>query len=68
MTRTVNSTRNRKARRRPYRLQLESLESRMLLATFVVNSTGDGSDITPGNGVCETATSGGVCTLRAAIQ
>jgi CSLREA domain-containing protein len=35
-------------------------------ATFVVNSTGDAADATPGNGVC--ATSGGVCTLRAAIQ
>ena len=31
-----------------------------------VNSTGDGSDAIPGNGFC--ATSGGVCTLRAAIE
>jgi CSLREA domain-containing protein len=36
-------------------------------ATFVVTSTGDSSDIAPGNGVCETATPG-ECTLRAAIQ
>jgi CSLREA domain-containing protein len=35
-------------------------------ATFTVNSTGDGADASPGNGAC--ATSGGVCTLRAAIQ
>jgi CSLREA domain-containing protein len=35
-------------------------------AGFTVNSTGDGSDANPGNGIC--ATSGGVCTLRAAIQ
>src|SRR6185369_6141371 len=35
-------------------------------ATFTVNSTGDGIDATPGNGIC--ATSGNVCTLRAAIQ
>ena len=35
-------------------------------ATFTVNSTGDAADANPGNGVC--ATSGGVCTLRAAIQ
>lgn len=35
-------------------------------ATFVVNSTGDAADASAGNGVC--ATSGGVCTLRAAIQ
>jgi CSLREA domain-containing protein len=35
-------------------------------ATFVVNSTGDGADTAPGNGVC--AASGGGCTLRAAIQ
>jgi len=35
-------------------------------ATFTVNSNGDQGDATPGNGVC--ATSGGQCTLRAAIQ
>src|SRR5207247_2397002 len=34
--------------------------------TFTVNSNGDASDATPGNGVC--ATAGGVCTLRAAIE
>ncbi|MFN8344058.1 MAG: choice-of-anchor Q domain-containing protein [Spirosomataceae bacterium] len=34
--------------------------------TFTVNSTGDASDETPGNGIC--ATPGGVCTLRAAIE
>ncbi|HKB93849.1 MAG TPA: fibronectin type III domain-containing protein, partial [Gaiellaceae bacterium] len=33
---------------------------------LVVNSTGDGDDAAPGNGIC--ATSGGVCTLRAAIE
>lgn len=35
-------------------------------ATFTVNSTIDAVDASPGNGVCRT--SGGVCTLRAAIQ
>ena len=35
-------------------------------ATVTVNSTGDGSDASAGNGSC--ATSGGQCTLRAAIQ
>jgi CSLREA domain-containing protein len=35
-------------------------------ATFVVDSTVDAVDATPGDGVC--ATSGAVCTLRAAIQ
>jgi CSLREA domain-containing protein len=35
-------------------------------ATFVVDSTVDAIDATPGDGVC--ATSGAVCTLRAAIQ
>ena len=35
-------------------------------ATFTVNSTTDAVDANLGNGVC--ATSGGVCTLRAAIQ
>jgi CSLREA domain-containing protein len=42
------------------------VEDRLLLATFVVNSTGDGSDINPGDGLCVTAT--GECTLRAAIE
>ncbi len=37
-------------------------------ATLTVNNTGDGVDATPGNGVCETATGNGICTLRAAIQ
>jgi CSLREA domain-containing protein len=35
-------------------------------ATFTVNNTGDAGDASPGNGTC--ATSGGVCTLRAALQ
>jgi len=35
-------------------------------ATFTVDSTGNSSDSSIGNGVCRT--SGGVCTLRAAIQ
>lgn len=35
-------------------------------ATFTVNSTGDASDASPGDGVC--ATAGSVCTLRAAQQ
>lgn len=34
--------------------------------TFVVNSSADGTDATPGDQVC--ATAAGVCTLRAAIQ
>ncbi|MBS1792553.1 MAG: CSLREA domain-containing protein [Acidobacteria bacterium] len=35
-------------------------------ATFTVNTTTDAVDANPGNGVC--ATSGGSCSLRAAIQ
>src|SRR5207248_11767028 len=35
---------------------------------FVVNSTGDGDDAFPGDGVCETQAGSGVCTLRAAIE
>jgi CSLREA domain-containing protein len=35
-------------------------------ASFTVNSTGDAGDANAGNGAC--ATSGGACTLRAAIQ
>src|SRR3954471_2309484 len=37
-------------------------------AKFTVNSTADVVDFNPGNGVCETATGNGVCTLRAAVQ
>ena len=37
-------------------------------ATFTVNTTADANDVSPGNGVCETAPGNGVCTLRAAIQ
>jgi CSLREA domain-containing protein len=36
--------------------------------TFSVNSTMDTPDATPGDGLCETASGNGVCTLRAAIQ
>lgn len=36
--------------------------------TFTVNTTSDAVDATPGNGVCETVSGNGVCTLRAAVQ
>ncbi len=36
--------------------------------TITVNSTGDGSDATPGDGICETSMGNSTCTLRAAIQ
>jgi CSLREA domain-containing protein len=36
--------------------------------TFMVNSTADVHDASPGNGICETAPGTGVCTLRAAVQ
>ena len=48
-------------------LRLEPLEERSLLATFVVTSTGDQTDVNPGNGICETQVGNGICTLRAAI-
>jgi CSLREA domain-containing protein len=35
---------------------------------LTVNNLGDGADFAPGNGVCETATGNGICTLRAAIE
>jgi CSLREA domain-containing protein len=35
---------------------------------LTVNTTTDGHDKTPGNGVCETETGNGVCTLRAAVE
>ena len=37
-------------------------------AVFTVNSPSDVGDANPGNGICETASGNGVCTLRAAIQ
>jgi CSLREA domain-containing protein len=37
-------------------------------SSITVNNTGDGSDASAGNGICETATGNGICTLRAAIQ
>ncbi|HEY7059362.1 MAG TPA: hypothetical protein VH458_22665, partial [Vicinamibacterales bacterium] len=37
-------------------------------ATFVVNVPWDGVDANPGDGVCETASGNGNCTLRAAIM
>lgn len=39
-----------------------------LLVGFVVNNNGDAGDVTAGNGVCETGTGNGICTLRAAVQ
>lgn len=36
--------------------------------SFTVNSTADATDATPGDGVCETGTGNGTCTLRAAVQ
>jgi len=36
--------------------------------TFSVNSIVDIPDVSPGNGICETAVGNGVCTLRAAVQ
>ncbi len=37
-------------------------------ATFAVNDTTDAVDSTPGDGICETATGNGICTLRAAVM
>ncbi|HNG33922.1 MAG TPA: choice-of-anchor Q domain-containing protein, partial [Blastocatellia bacterium] len=38
------------------------------VSSLTVNNSGDGADATPGDGVCETATGNGFCTLRAAIE
>src|SRR4051794_33422521 len=37
-------------------------------ATFSVNSTDDVPDFAPGNGVCDSTSGAGICTLRAAIN
>ncbi len=39
-----------------------------LPATFTVNSTSDVVDAHPGDGICETGSGNGICTLRAAVQ
>ncbi|MCB0033595.1 MAG: hypothetical protein KDE51_06245 [Anaerolineales bacterium] len=39
-----------------------------LNATFAVNSPLDVTDYNPGDGICETASGNGICSLRAAIQ
>lgn len=36
-------------------------------ANFVVNDSGDATDSTPGDTICETAAGNGICTLRAAV-
>ena len=37
-------------------------------ATFVVNDINDVVDVNPGDGVCETVATNGICTLRAAVM
>ena len=39
-----------------------------MAVTFQINSTEDATDTQPGDGMCETASGNGICTLRAAIQ
>ena len=36
--------------------------------TFTVNTTGDGTDASPGDGLCSITPVAGLCTLRAAVQ
>jgi CSLREA domain-containing protein len=38
------------------------------LTSLTVNNNGDAGDASPGDGVCETASESGICTLRAALQ
>ena len=47
-------------------VDIGAYESAPVFPHFVVNSTGDGGDISPGDGVCQAVTS--KCTLRAAIE
>lgn len=35
---------------------------------FTVNSSTDATDVNPGDGICETGTGNGICTLRAAVM
>ena len=47
-------------------VDIGAYEAEPVLPDFVVNSMGDGGDISPGDSVCQTVT--GNCTLRAAIM
>ena len=49
-------------------LRLHASTAQTSDATFTVNSTIDATDATPGDGICETGTGNGICTLRAAVQ
>ncbi|MCB1009687.1 MAG: CSLREA domain-containing protein, partial [Acidobacteria bacterium] len=44
------------------------LASPAIAATFVVDSTADAVDATPGDGLCASVLAGSPCTLRAAVQ
>jgi predicted outer membrane repeat protein len=57
---------NRRKLKRVVRGMLEQLESRDLLASFVVNSNVDLVDANPGDGSCETANQN-QCSFRAAV-
>jgi CSLREA domain-containing protein len=39
-----------------------------LALTLTVTTTADGTDLTPGDGICASAAAGNLCTLRAAVQ
>jgi hypothetical protein len=39
-----------------------------IAAAFAVSTVTDGHDETPGDGLCETGTGNGICTLRAAVE
>ncbi|NPV86524.1 MAG: LysM peptidoglycan-binding domain-containing protein [Anaerolineae bacterium] len=43
-------------------------QSSVSAKSWGVNSFDDAADATPGDGICETSTGSGVCTLRAALQ
>ena len=47
---------------------LLALAAPTIAATFAVGTAVDGHDATPGNGICETQTGNGTCTLRAAVE
>ena len=62
----ASQTRRRQSRRRGRRLRLESLETRALLAAFIVNTFGDSVDADLEDGVAEDAA--GNTSLRAAVM
>jgi len=64
----LNITKNKFYLSSALSLFLLSANTQLIAATFSVNNNDDISDINPGDGVCETNITNGICTFRAALD